>query len=122
MNKPTEYNQLVKEATYSVIKTALENGFNENSKFIEFYCKCAKSIRDSFDPELIVRSSSLKIFPDEESYEIKKIFISEKYKGKLQKDLFNLYNLYFIISNEERDKQPKIITDDYVDNLLDNLI
>jgi hypothetical protein len=64
----------------------------------------------------------LKIFPYESSYEDKKDTIIRKYKGKLQKDLLNLYYLYYLASNEEREKQPVIITDDYVDNLLDNLI
>ena len=121
-NQENEYNQLIKEATYKVIKTALENGFSENSKFIKFYCKCARSIRDSFDPELIVRSSSLKIFPYEDSYEDKKIDIIRKYKGNLQRDLLNLYHYYYLISNEERDKQPKIFTDNYVEDLLNNSI
>jgi len=83
MSQTTEYNQAIKEATYNVIKTALENGFNKHSKFIDFYCKCAKSIRDAFNPESIVRSSSLKIFPDENSYEDKKNTIIVKYRGRL---------------------------------------
>ena len=122
MNQATEYNQVIKEATYNVIKIALENGFNEHSKFIDFYCKCAKSIRDSINPESTVRSSSLKIFPDENSYEDKKNTIIVKYRGRLQKDLLNLYHLFYLASIKERDKQPKIITDDYIDDLLDNLI
>ena len=122
MDQTIEYNQVIKEATYNVIKTALENGFSENSKFIDFYCKCARSIRESFDPESTVRSSALKIFPYENSYEYKKNDIIRKYKGSLQKDLLNLYHYYYLLSNEERDKQPKIFTDDYVDNLLDNSV
>ena len=119
MSQATEYNQLIKETTYNIIKIALENGFNKNSKFIDFYCK---SIRDAFNPESTVRLSSLKIFPDENSYEDKKNTIIVKYRDRLQKDLLNLYHLYYLASIEERDKQPKIITDDYIDNLLDNLI
>ncbi len=63
--KMFESNKQIKEATYQVIKTALENGFKETSKFIEFYGKSAKLIRDSSDPEITVRKSAIKIFPDD---------------------------------------------------------
>ena len=46
-----EFSKAVKEATYKVLKTALENGSSETSNFIIFYAKCAKEIRDSFNPE-----------------------------------------------------------------------
>jgi hypothetical protein len=122
MTQSLGYDKIIKEATYNVIKTALEIGFDENSNFIQFYCRCAKSIRDSHNPEETVRSSSLKIFPDEFSYDEKKSVIIGKYRGALQKDLLNLYHFYNILATEERERKTGIITDDTVDNLLDSLI
>ena len=63
-----EFSKAVKEATYKVLKIALENGLSETSNFIIFYVKCAKEIRDSFNLEETVQKSALKIFPDETRY------------------------------------------------------
>ena len=64
-----QYHFDIKKATYEVIKTALEVGFEESSNFISFYVKCAKLIRDSDDPEYTVKKSAIKIFPDDLMWE-----------------------------------------------------
>ena len=75
-----EFSRAVKEATYKVLKTALENGLNETSNFIIFYGKCIREIRDSINPEETVQKSALKIFPDETRYLQKQMDIKYKYK------------------------------------------
>lgn len=119
-----ESNKQIKEATYQVIKTALENGFQETSKFIEFYGKSAKFIRDSNDPEATVRRTAIKIFPDEFNWLQKECDIKLKYKGKLQVDLLNLYELYEAVAKDERlnrESRGPITTNEDIDNLLNRL-
>jgi len=114
--------QNIKKATYEVIKSALEAGFEETSNFIGFYAKCAKLIRDSNDPKAVVIKSALKIFPDEESWSQKKNELSLKYRGNLRLDLFKLYELYHALSDLERcNSKESRMTDTDVDKLLDRL-
>ena len=89
-----QYHFDIKKATYEVIKTALEVGFEESSNFIMFYVNCAKLIRDSDDPEYCVKKSAIKIFPDNITWDQKRNEITLKYKGKLREDLLKLYSLY----------------------------
>ena len=86
--------QTIKKATYIVIKTALEAGFEETSNFIGFYAKCAKLIRDSNDPQVLIIKSALKIFPDAEIQSQKKNELALKYRGRFREDLLKLYELY----------------------------
>ena len=117
-----ESNKQIKEATYQVIKTALENGFKETSKFIEFYGKSAKFIRDSSDPEITVRNSAIKIFPDDFKWLQKECDIKHKYNGKLQVDLLNLYGLYEAVAKDERlNRKNSPTTDEDIDSLLNRL-
>jgi hypothetical protein len=114
--------QDIKKATYEVIKSALEAGFEETSNFIGFYAKCAKLIRDSNDPKAVVIKSALKIFPDEESWPQKKNELSLKYRGNLRLDLLKLYELYHALSDLERcNSKESRMTDTDVDKLLDRL-
>ncbi len=119
-----ESNKQIKEATYQVIKTALENGFQETSKFIEFYAKSAKMIRDSNNPEATVRRTALKIFPDELSWLQKECDINLNYKNKikLRADLLNLYELYESVAKNERlNRKNSSTTDEDIDSLLNRL-
>jgi len=122
--KMFESNKQIKEATYQVIKTALENGFKETSKFIEFYGKSAKFIRDSSDPETTVRKSAIKIFPDDFKWLQKECDIKHKYNGKLQVDLLNLYELYEAVAKDERlnrESRGTTTTNEDIDSLLNRL-
>jgi len=114
--------QDIKKATYEVIKSALEAGFEETSNFIGFYAKCAKLIRDSNDPKAVVIRSALKIFPDEETWTQKKNELALKYRGNLRLDLLKLYELYHTLSDLERcNSKETRITDADIDKLLDRL-
>jgi hypothetical protein len=114
------FHQDIKKATYEVIKTAIEAGFDETSNFIGFYAKCAKLIRDSDDPKSIVIRSALKIFPDEETWEQKKKELMLKYRGRLREDLLKLYELYHILSERHKSEETRM-TDADIDKLLDRL-
>jgi len=114
--------QDIKKATYEVIKSALEAGFEETSNFIGFYTKCAKLIRDSNDPKAVVIRSALKIFPDEETWTQKKNELALKYRGNLRLDLLKLYELYHTLSDLERcNSKETRMTDADIDKLLDRL-
>ena len=117
-----QFHHDIKKATYEVIKTALEVGFEESSNFIIFYAKCAKLIRDSDDPEYCVKKSALKIFPDDLMWDQKKNELTFKYKGKLREDLLKLYSLYASLSVLERKNSEETRpTDDDIDDLLNRL-
>src|SRR6266498_1846303 len=116
-----ESNKQIKEATYQVIKTALENGFKETSKFIEFYGKSAKFIRDSSDPETTVRKSAIKIFPDDFKWLQKECDIKHKYNGKLQVDLLNLYEAVAKDERLNRESRGTTTTNEDIDSLLNRL-
>lgn len=114
--------QDIKKATYEVIKTAIEAGFEETSNFIGFYAKCAKLIRDSDNPEATVIRSALKIFPDEATWLQKKNELALKYRGRLREDLLKLYDLYHTLSVIELNKSEVTrMTDADIDKLLDRL-
>jgi len=116
-----QYHFDIKKATYEVIKTALEVGFEESSNFISFYIKCAKLIRDSDDPEYTVKKSAI-IFLDDLMWEQKKNEITFKYKGKLREDLLKLYSLYASLSVlEQKNSEETRSTDDDIDDLLNKL-
>lgn len=118
-----EYHKDIKKATYEVIKTAIEAGFDENSNFIRFYLRCAKDLRDSSNPEFYVEKISPKIFPDDDTWLAKRNDISLKYKGRLREDLIKLYELYYNLAVIVR--RDNIITrmgDNDVDKLIDKLL
>jgi hypothetical protein len=117
-----QYHFDIKKASYEVIKTALEVGFEETSNFITFYVNCAKLLRDSVDPEYHVKKTAIKIFPDNITWEQKKNEITFKYKGKLREDLLKLYSLYASLSILERKNSEETrLTDDDIDDLLNRL-
>lgn len=111
----------IKKATYDVIRI-LKDLKLENSNLFRFYCKCAKEIKNSENPETLVRESAIKIFPDQERWNRKKEILTEKYKGDLLESLYKLYELYYNISlNEKPKKKNNRLTDEDIDILLDEL-
>ena len=122
--KEKQYYPEIKEATYEVIKTALRIGIDESSNFIKFYGNCARFIRDSNDPEDVIRNSALKIFPDGLTWDYKSIEITNKYKSPSLRDkLLKLYSLYYLVAGIERARisAKDLMTNEQVDELLDRL-
>ncbi|RGB23116.1 hypothetical protein C1646_748302 [Rhizophagus diaphanus] len=103
----------------STADSAIRARYKRESKFIKEYVNYVKKSRKEEKPNEYIRTVTMMLFPNEESYKKRITQYRDWYgnKKELLESVENLYKLYFELSKEER-----IIIEEEISNTRDDLL
>src|SRR5579859_3464668 len=117
-----EYTEQVISALKAIIKSLLIEDYTKTSYPIRDHVKYIKNILLDDHPELHIRYTAKKLFPNLEAYFDKLAHIENKYSGK--EDLIlkfeALFTLYFQISQEKIERRKATLSE--AESILDELL
>ena len=115
-----KYAEKIIDILKALVKSAICQGFGKTSFLVRDHVKYIKKIRSNNDPELHIRYTAKKLFPNEEEYYEKIQKVHTRYKGDILNHFDELYALYYKLSKEpiHRRKRTPIEADNILADLL----
>ena len=109
----------IEAAQLKIIKEAFWLRYKKDSKFITEYAGYIKSLRKEENPNEYIKSTAILLFPNEDAYNKRIARYQKWFQGKkeLLASIENLYNLYYILSKEDR-----IMTEEEINKAIEEVI
>ena len=114
-----KYAEKIIDILKALVKSAICQGFGKTNFLVRDHVKYIKKIQSANDPELHIRYTAKKLFPNEKEYYEKVQRVHTRYEGDILNH-FDVYALYYKLSKEsiQRRKKTPIKTNNILVDLL----
>ena len=115
-----KYAEKIIDILKALVHSAICWGFSKTSFLVRDHVKYIKKIQSANDPELHIRYTAKKLFPNEEEYYEKVQKVHTRYEGDILNHFDELYALYYKLSKGtiQRRKRTPIEADSILADLL----